>query len=79
MTAKCNPEKAELFAESVERIFWIESHLFRKSHFDRINKFVEAHSHHVTPLDSIHDSITDTDDDSDLVADVDPDTLIRIV
>ena len=79
MTAKCNPEKAELFAESVERIFGIESHLFRKSHFDRINKFVEAHSQHVTPLDSIHDSITDTDDDSDLVADVDPDTLIRIV
>ena len=27
----------------------------------------------------IHNNITDTDDDSDLVADVDPDTLIRIV
>ena len=27
----------------------------------------------------LHDNITDTDDDSDLVADVDPDTLIRIV
>ena len=79
-TAKTNPEKAQLFAESVERNFSIESHLFRKSHFDRINKFVEAHSYHFTPLDSIHDSITDTDDDnSDLVADVDPDTLIRIV
>ena len=63
----------------VERNFGIESHLFRKSHFDRINKFVEAHSYHSTPLDSIHDSTTDTNDDSDLVADVDPDTLIRIV
>ena len=41
--------------------------------------FVEAHSHHFTPLDSFYDNITDTDDDSDLVADVDPDTLIRIV
>ena len=78
-TAKTNPEKAQLFAESVERNFGIESHLFRKSRFDHINKFVEAHSYHFTPLDSIHDSTTDTDDDSDLVADVDPDTLIRIV
>ena len=78
-TAKTNPEKAQLFAESVERNFGIESHLFRKSHFDHINKFVEAHSYHFTPLDSIHDSTTNTDDDSDLVADVDPDTLILLV
>ena len=78
-TAKTNPEKAQLFAESVERNFGIESHLFSKSQFDRINKFVEAHSYHFTPLDSLHDNITDTDDDSNLVADVDPDTLIRIV
>ena len=55
------------------------SHLFSKSQFDRINKFVEAHSYHFTPSDSLYDNITDTDDDSDLVADVDPDTLIRIV
>ena len=78
-TDKTNPEKAQLFVESVERNFGIESHLFRKSHFDRINKFVEAHLYHFTPLDSIHDSITDTDDDSDLVADVNPGTLIHIV
>ena len=77
--AKTNSEKAQLFAESVERNFGIESHLFRKSHFDRINKFVEAHSYHFTPLNSLHDNITDTDDDSNLVADVDPDTLIRVV
>ena len=77
-TAKTNTKKAQLFAESVERNFGIESHLFR-NHTDRINKFVEAHSYHFTPLDSIQDNITDTDDDSDLVADVGPDTLIRIV
>ena len=63
----------------MEKNFGIESHLFRKSHFDRINKFAEADSYHFTPLDSLHDNVTDTDDDSDLVADVDPDTLIRIV
>ena len=77
--AKANPEKAQLFAEKIKRNFGIESHLFSKSHFDRINKFVEAHSYHFTPLNSLHDNITDTDDDSDLVADVDPDTFIRIV
>ena len=77
-TAKTNPEKAQLFAESVERNFSIESHLLSKSQFDRINKFLEAHSYHFTPLDSIHDNITDTYDDSNLVADVDPDTFIRI-
>ena len=78
-TAKTNPEKAQLFGESVERNCGIESHLFRKSHSDSINKFVEAYSCHFTPLDSLHDNVTDTDDNSDLVADVDPDTLIRIV
>ena len=79
ITSKTNPEKAQLFGESVERNFGIESHLFSKSQFDRINEFVEAHSYHFTPLDSLHDNITDTDDDSVLVADFDPDTLIRIV
>ena len=38
-----------------------------------------AYSYHFTPLDSLNDNTTDTDDDSDLVADVDPDTFIRIV
>ena len=52
-TAKTNPEKAQLFAESVERNFDIESHLFSKSQFDCINKFIEAHSYHFTPLDSL--------------------------
>ena len=75
-TVKTNPKKVQLFAESIERNFGIESHLFSKSPFDRVNKFVEAH---FTPLDSFYNNITDTDDDSDLVADVDPDTLTRIV
>ena len=41
--------------------------------------FSEAHSYHFTLLDSLHDNVTDTDDNSDLVADVDPDILIHIV
>ena len=78
-TAKTNPEKAQLFAESVERNFDNESHLFSKSQFDCFNKFIEAYSYHFTPLDSLYDNITDSDDDSDLVADIDPDTLIHII
>ena len=78
-TAKTNPENAQLFAESLKRSFNIESHLLGNSQFDHINKFVEAHSYHFTPLDPIHANITDTDDDSHLVANVDPDTLICIV
>ena len=49
-TAKTNPKKAQLFAESVERNIGIESHLFQKSHFDNINKLVDAHSYHFTPF-----------------------------
>ena len=56
-TAKTNPEKAQLFAKSVKRNFGIESHLFRKSHFDQNHKFVEAHSYHFTPLIPGYDTI----------------------
>ena len=78
-TAKTNPKRAQLFAESVEGNFGIESHLFSKSQFDCINKFVEAHSYHFTPLDSLYDNITNTDDDSNLVANVNPDTLTHLL
>ena len=40
---------------------------------------MEAHSYHFTPFDSLHEYVTDTGNDINLVADVDPDTLIRIV
>ena len=78
-TAKTNTKKAQLFTESVEGNFGIESHLFRKSHFDRINKFVEAHLYYFTLIDSLNDNVTDTSNNSDFVADVDPDTLIPII
>ena len=51
---------------------------FFRSEFP-FNKFAEANSYHFTPLHSLHDNVTDTDDNSDLVAHVDPDTLTRIV
>ena len=48
-TAKTNPEKAQLFAESVERNFGIESHLFSKSHFVRRSSFTPFHTIRITP------------------------------
>ena len=39
--AKTNADKAQLFAESVERHFGIESIHFDSNHFDEVNKFVE--------------------------------------
>ena len=40
---------------------------------------MEAHSCHFTPLNSLKNISTDTDDDSDLLADIDTDALICIV
>ena len=39
--AKTNADKAQLFAESVERHFGIESDHFDSNHFDEVNKFIE--------------------------------------
>ena len=39
--AKTNADKAQLFAESVERYFGIESDHFDSNHFDEVNKFIE--------------------------------------
>ena len=39
--AKTNADKAQLFAESVERHFGIESDHFDSNHFGEVNKFIE--------------------------------------
>ena len=40
-TAKTNGDKAQLFAESVERHFGIQSDNFDSKHFDEVNQFIE--------------------------------------
>ena len=77
-TAKTNADKAQLFAESVERHFGIQSNNFDSKHFDEVNQFIEdnyVYFYHEDP----DDYRADMDDDHDLVADIDSDTLIRIV
>ena len=78
-TAKTNAYNTELFAESVERHFGIESNSFDDSNRREINQFVEAIPHIFIPLDSTNDGIQDKDDNHLLVADVDPKELINIV
>ena len=39
--AKTNADKAQLFTESVERHFGIESDHFDSNHFHEVNKFIE--------------------------------------
>ena len=39
--AKTNADNAQLFAESVEKHFGIESDNFDSNHFDEVNKFIE--------------------------------------
>ena len=67
-----NADKAQLFAESVERHFGIQIDNFDSKHFDEVNQFIED------PEDP-DDYRANMDDDHDLVADIDSDTLIRIV
>ena len=78
-TAKTNADKAQLFAESVERHFGIQSSNFDSNHFDEVNQFIEDNYEYFYPPEDLDDYRSDMDDDHDLVADIDSDTLIRIV
>ena len=78
-TAKTNADKAQLFAESVERHFSIQSDNFDLKHFDEVSQFIEDNYVYFYPPEDPHDYRADMDDDHDLVADIDSDTLIRIV
>ena len=78
-TAKTNAGKAQLFAESVERHFGIQSDNFDLKHSDEVNQFIENNCEYFYPPEDPDDYRTDMDDDYDLVADIGSDTLIRIV
>ena len=78
-TAKTNTDKAQLFAETVKRHFGIQSDNFDLKHFDQVNQFIEHNCKYFYPPKDPDDYRTDMDDDHDLVASIDSDTLIRIV
>ena len=78
-TAKTNADKAQLFAESVERHFGIQSDNFDSKHFDEVNQFIEDNYVYFYAPEDPDDYRADMDDHHDLVADIDSDALIRIV
>ena len=78
-TAKANVDKTQLFAESAERHFGIQSDNFDSNYLDEVNQFTEDNYEYFYPPEDPDDYRLDMDDDYDLVADIDSDTLIRIV
>ena len=77
--AKTKADKAQLFAESVERHFSSQSDNFDSDHFDEVNKFIEDNYECFYPSEDPDDYRSDMDDDHDLVADIDSHILIKIV
>ena len=75
-TTKTNADKVQPFAE---RHFSIQSDNFESKQFDEINQFIEDNYEYFYPPEDPDDYRTDVDDDHDLVANIDSDTLIRIV
>ena len=69
----------QLFAEPVKRRFGLQSDNFDSNHFDEVNQFIEDNYEYFYPPEVPDDYRSDMDDDHDLVADVDSDTLIGIV
>ena len=77
--AKTNADKVQLFAESVERHFGIESNHFDSNHFDKVNKFIEDNHRYFYPPEDPDDYHFDVGNEHELVADVDAQTLIKLV
>ena len=76
---KPNADKAQLFAESVERHFGIESNHFDSNHFDEVNKFIEDNHRYFYPPEDPDDYRFDVGNEHELVADVHAQTLIKLV
>ena len=77
--AKTNADKALLFAESFERHFGIESKHFDSNHFNEINKFKEDNHGYFYPPEDPDDYRFDVENEHELVDDVDPQLLIKLV
>ena len=77
--AKTNADKAQLFPESVERHFGIKSDHFDLNHFDEVNKFIENNHRYFYPPEDPDDYHFDIGNEHELVADVDAQTLTKLV
>ena len=69
----------QLFVESVERHFGIEIDHFDSNHFHEVNKFVEDNHRYFYPPEDPDDYRFDVGNEHELVGDIDPQTLIKLV
>ena len=76
---KTNADKAQLFAESLERHFGIESEHFDSNHFNEVNKFIEDNHRYFYRPEDPNDYRFDVGNEHELVEDVDPQSLIKSV
>ena len=76
---KTNADKAQLFAESVERHFGIESEHFDSNHLNEVNKFIEDNHRYFYPTEDPDDHRFDVGNEHELVEDVEAQTLIKLV
>ena len=77
--AKTNADKAQLFAESVEKHFGTESEHFDSNHFNEVNKFIEDNHRYFYPPKDPDDYSFGMGNKQELVEDVDAQTLIKSV
>ena len=77
--AKTNAEKAQLFAESVGRHFGIESKHFDSNHLNKVNKFIENNHRYFYSSEDPDDYRFDVGNEHELVKNVDPQSLIKLV
>ena len=77
--AKTNADKAQLFAESIERHFGIESKHFELNQFNEVNKFIEDNQKYFYPPENPDDYRFDTGNEHELVEHVDHQALIKLV
>ena len=76
--AKTNADKAQLFAESVETHFGIESKHFDSNHFNEVNKVIEDNHRYFYPPEDPDDYRFDVGNEHELVEDVDAQSLIKL-
>ena len=77
--AKTNADKAQLFAKSVERHFGIERKDFDSNHFNEVNKFIEDNHRYFYPPEDPSDYRFDEENELELVEDIDPQSLMKLV
>ena len=77
--AKTNADRAQLFAESVERHFGIESKHFGSNHLNEVNKFVDDNHRYFYPAEDPDDYRFYLGNVHELVEDVDAQTLIKLL